>query len=88
MPYHMSFLFDWLLHVSQKGWLECLRLMQCYKKNDIEREKALIQNARQTNKQERQSLQTKKEIKHELYPLAKRPSLQVLCNKCIPNKRT
>jgi hypothetical protein len=30
--------------------------MQLYKKNDIEREKSLIQNARQRNKQEKQSI--------------------------------
>jgi hypothetical protein len=33
-------------------------------------------------------LKTKKRKKHELYPLAKRPSPQVLCNECIPYKRT
>jgi hypothetical protein len=31
---------------------------------------------------------TKMNEKHELYPLNKIPSPQVLCNKFIPNKRT
>jgi hypothetical protein len=32
------------------------------------------------------SKKKRKKRKHELYPLAKRPSPQVLCNECIPKK--
>jgi hypothetical protein len=38
-------------------------------------------------KKEKQSQEPRKNKKHELCPLAKRPSPQVLCNECIPNKK-
>jgi len=38
-------------------------------------------------KKEKQSQEPRKNKKHELCPLAKRPSPQVLSNECIPNKK-
>jgi hypothetical protein len=61
--------------------------MQLYK-IDVEREKVLIQNVRQINKKEKKSIKNQERKKHELYPLAKRPSPQDLCNECIPYKKT
>jgi hypothetical protein len=42
---------------------------------------------KETNKK-RKVLKTKKEVNHDLYPPAKRPSPQVLYNECISYKRT
>jgi hypothetical protein len=53
--------------------------MELYK-NDIERGKALIQNAMQRKK-------TRKKVKHELYSLTTRTSPKALCSDCIPNRR-
>jgi hypothetical protein len=46
-------------------------------------------NSKCKAKQRRKKSKVKKQErikKHELCPLAKRPSPQVLCNECIPNK--
>jgi hypothetical protein len=62
--------------------------MQLYiKKYNIERENAKTQNVNQAEKKEKQSQEPRKNKKHELCPLAKRPSPQVLCNEYRPNKK-
>jgi len=74
----------------EKKGPENLRLMKLYKKwywNLKEKEDQFKMRGKETNKK-RRLLKPKKKKKHELYPLAKRPSPQVLCNECIPNKRT
>jgi hypothetical protein len=69
----------------EKKGFEIPRLMNLIKK--IEREKSLIQNVGQINKQEKKSIKNQEENKHELYPLTKRTSPQVLCNDCISYER-